>query len=350
MYHALTGQSPFVGQDPVQVLYQVIHHEPESIRKTNPTLSLDLVTITQKCMSKQPQDRIKSAAELARELELYLNGEPICSRPINGFVRMKRWCSRHPALAFLTSTTVVALLLGSVISIYFGLLAEQRSNRLTQTNVQLKQAEQKARRSADDAQLHASVATTQANIALQALESTLYDLQKVVIDDPAQQEQRRHLLKSVLSGLDDLNAGVVSADRILRCRATAIYGLAEVAHQLGDDSEQSGATASVPLFKEAIKDFQIIFDKNPENLMSALDLIDALSAFGEMLADAGRWQEARSCFQRALPICTKLATAQPDAPTTQGKLLELEVLSAEAMINTGIHYWYMEIGTSKRKI
>ncbi|QDT43006.1 Serine/threonine-protein kinase PknB [Gimesia alba] len=335
LYHALTGQAPFKGQDPVQVLYQVIHYEPASIRKIVPGLSLDLETITRKCMAKQPQDRMSSAAEVARELERYLKGEPIHSRPVNSFIRLQRWCSRHPALALLTSTTIVTLILGSVISIYFGLLANHRYTRLSETNIQLEDAERKATKSASDAQLQAEMATKQANIALQALESTLYDLQRVVMNDPAQQEQRRHLLQSVLNGLESLNTDVVSPDRLRRCRATANLGLAEVAVQLGDERGRTGATAAIPLYEKSIAEFQAIYEHNPENMAVVHDLIEALSSYGNMLVEAGQWKKAHESFLRALPICEKLCAAQPDQPVAQGSLLQLKTFDGECLIKTG---------------
>jgi eukaryotic-like serine/threonine-protein kinase len=333
LYHLLTGKAPFAGDEVGRVLYRVVHEPPCS--EFPPDVSRDLRTITLKCLSKQPAERYESAAAVARELDRYLRGEPIEARPPSRVGRAVRWCRRHPALAAMSTAALVAVIAGTAFSVYFGLLAQGRSVRLASANQQLQRAEREARRTANDAAAHAAVATEQANAAMQTLELTLYELQPVVTDDPAAQRQRKDLLSSVLQGLEGLNEEYISPPRLQRCRAHTILGLADVVRQLGNDSGQTGVAASRDLYRQAVEQFQTLRDSDPESVVAAGDLGNALKEFADTLAEAGEWREANRYFQQALPLCERLAAEFPDDPGIQSELAELEVFCGEGLTHTG---------------
>ena len=48
---------------------------------------------------KEPAQRYASAQDLANDLELYLQGEPITARPLGIAGRLMRWARRRPLLA-----------------------------------------------------------------------------------------------------------------------------------------------------------------------------------------------------------------------------------------------------------
>lgn len=65
-------------------------------------------------MNKEPSGRYDSAGALAADLERWLRGEPIRTRPASAAEKFRRWCGRKPALAGL-GAGVVGLLLVVVI-------------------------------------------------------------------------------------------------------------------------------------------------------------------------------------------------------------------------------------------
>jgi len=331
--HLLAGRPPFSGPEPAGVLYQVVHEEPSPQFRAD--VSRDLRTITLKCLAKRPSDRYESAAEVARELERFLEGRPIEARPLGQLEHLVRWYRRRPAVALMTFATLAAVVGGSAFSAYFGLLAHERANRVTESNFQLTLAELDSRRSANEAELQAAIATEHADGAMQMLELALYDLQDVVTDDPTEQQERKQLLDSVLRGLDDLQGGAISAERLLRCRAYANLGVADVMMQMGNDAGQTGVAASRESYVAAIEQFQSLLDADPNNLTSAGDFSNAVVAFADTLAEAGQWREANDLFQKALPIREQRATVFPDDPTIQGQLAELEIFCGEGLTFTG---------------
>jgi eukaryotic-like serine/threonine-protein kinase len=116
LYECLTGRPPFQGEAPVDVLLQVLEREPPPPHALDPKCPPDLETVCLKCLQKDPARRYGSAAELADDLEGWLRGEPITARPAGRAERLWRWCRRNPAVAALTGTVALLLLLTAVIS------------------------------------------------------------------------------------------------------------------------------------------------------------------------------------------------------------------------------------------
>ncbi|MCA9214558.1 MAG: serine/threonine protein kinase [Planctomycetales bacterium] len=77
LYHMLTGNAPFVANSPVDVVLKVLEQDPPLPRSIKPNVNRDLEMVTLRGMQK-PQDlRYSSAANLASDLEAFLNDEPL---------------------------------------------------------------------------------------------------------------------------------------------------------------------------------------------------------------------------------------------------------------------------------
>jgi tRNA A-37 threonylcarbamoyl transferase component Bud32 len=126
LYERLTGQTPFNGETPLELLRQVRDAEPPRPSSIMPGLNRDLETICLKGLEKDPAKRYGSAEALAEDLERWLRGEPIQARPVGQAERLWRWCRRNPVVAALSAGLVVALLAGTGISLAFALRAEER--------------------------------------------------------------------------------------------------------------------------------------------------------------------------------------------------------------------------------
>jgi len=115
LYNLLTGRPPFLASTVQETLRLVHETDPISPRALNPDVPPDLDTICLKCLEKSPPRRYASAQELHDELNRFLKGEPIHARAITSTERGWRWCRRHPAIASLAATIVVALTTTSAI-------------------------------------------------------------------------------------------------------------------------------------------------------------------------------------------------------------------------------------------
>lgn len=112
LYEMLTGRTPFVAGTPLETMRFVIEKEAPLPSSIVATVNRDLETICLKCLRKEPEQRYRSAEELAEDLERWLRHEPILARPTSLGERLRKWCRRHPALAATTAMLVVALVVG----------------------------------------------------------------------------------------------------------------------------------------------------------------------------------------------------------------------------------------------
>jgi WD40 repeat protein len=129
LYEILTGQPPFRAGTPLDTLLQVLEKEPEAPRKLQPRIDRDLETICLKCLEKEPQRRYASAEALAQDLDRYLAGEPIRSRPIRVWERGLRWARRRPALAALVAVSSVATLALGALAVGAAFTAQLRQEK-----------------------------------------------------------------------------------------------------------------------------------------------------------------------------------------------------------------------------
>ena len=114
MYELFTGDVPFHGDTPVEVLMSVLEQEPVPIRKINPKLPVDIETIVMKCLEKEPGRRYQSAKDLADDLQRYLEGDPISARPTTITYRLKRKLKKHkwPVVSVGIASLLIILLMG----------------------------------------------------------------------------------------------------------------------------------------------------------------------------------------------------------------------------------------------
>jgi GAF domain-containing protein/predicted Ser/Thr protein kinase len=70
LYEMLTRQPAFSGDSDVDLLYEIIHHQPRPAYDVNPDIPSDLQAIVDRCLAKDPEARYPSGKELCEELKL----------------------------------------------------------------------------------------------------------------------------------------------------------------------------------------------------------------------------------------------------------------------------------------
>lgn len=91
LYHMLTGEPPFQAASPVDTVMKVIEQDPLPPRQINRNVDRDLEIVAVHCLQKPPDLRYATAAELAADLEAYLNHEPIAARSAQFAQVISRW-------------------------------------------------------------------------------------------------------------------------------------------------------------------------------------------------------------------------------------------------------------------
>ncbi|MFT3880570.1 MAG: serine/threonine-protein kinase [Gemmatales bacterium] len=132
LYEMLTGRAPFVGTTPLETLVQVTERLPVPPRQLQPRIPRDLETVCLRCLAKDPAKRYASAADLADDLQRFLDGKPTVARPPGDLERLMMWSRRHPAIALLTTLLAVVI----VTSLVGLTLLNRRSETLRQQAVE----------------------------------------------------------------------------------------------------------------------------------------------------------------------------------------------------------------------
>ncbi|MCA8973537.1 MAG: serine/threonine protein kinase [Planctomycetes bacterium] len=152
LYEMLTLRRPFDGQNLQQVVYEICFKEPVSPQRHNPKVPRDLVTICQKALEKDPDNRYQSAVEFEADLQRFLRWEPIHARPAGALVRLSKWLHRHRTEAIAAAAVFVIAAGGLGYAWYSTALDDREADRLV-ADAKAKDAEGRHQAAFDSATL-----------------------------------------------------------------------------------------------------------------------------------------------------------------------------------------------------
>ncbi len=132
LFQLLTGELPFRGTAHL-LIQKVIHEDPPSPRRLDHRIPRDLETICLKCLEKDPRQRYSTADLVGEDLERYLSGRPIHSRPRSRIHRGLRWAYKNRAITVLAATVALSLLVGSVSSTWLAIRFRNSERVATQS-------------------------------------------------------------------------------------------------------------------------------------------------------------------------------------------------------------------------
>jgi WD40 repeat protein len=112
LYELLTGRPPILGTTISDTLHRIRTEPPRPPHEFWPKVPRDLEAICLKCLEKDPARRYDSAADLARDLERFLDHRPVRARRRSLLSAAGLWIRRQPVLAALLATLLVLPPLG----------------------------------------------------------------------------------------------------------------------------------------------------------------------------------------------------------------------------------------------
>ncbi len=123
----LTAKLPFEGGSAVEIMRRITEEDPEisSARVATTRVQHDLATLILRCLEKHPARRLSSAGFLADELDRFLDGKPIKSRPVGSFERLWKLALRNKAAAFAILGISVSLVAGTIVSTWQAIKATE---------------------------------------------------------------------------------------------------------------------------------------------------------------------------------------------------------------------------------
>jgi eukaryotic-like serine/threonine-protein kinase len=144
LYEILTGEPPFLASTALETIRKVMDDAPRTPRSLDSRVDRDLEMICLKCLEKEPERRYSSAAELADELQRWIDGAPLQIRPAGQSEVFWRWCKRQPAMAAAIGAVLAFFALAAAGSTFAAvqIRAAQRETEAILLRMQLEKADQ----------------------------------------------------------------------------------------------------------------------------------------------------------------------------------------------------------------
>jgi serine/threonine protein kinase/tetratricopeptide (TPR) repeat protein len=297
LYQALTGLPPFVGAEVVDVLMQVVHQDPVSVRRLQPKVPADLETVCLKCLAKEPGRRYPTALALADDLRRFRDGKPIQARPASALERSWRWGRRNPGVAGLTLALGLVLVTGLVAVTGLWLRAERNGRRAEEQQRQAARNLQEARRAVREHFVQIS------------------EIEQTAPADP--HELRRQQLAAALKYFQ----GFLDQDRD---NPAAQADLADAWYRVGLITRATGSQAEAArAFSAARALLEGLLERQPGQPDYARTLAQVHRNLGVLQRAGGRPGEAAASFEQALAFYRGLGGEGPLRPEDRRAVAEL---------------------------
>ncbi len=141
LYELLALRPAFVGSSRSELMERIRAQRPEPLRRVCPDIAEDLVVIIEKAMARDPADRYRDADAFRRDLQAFLDDQPIAARRLSSAAIALRWCRRNRGMAALALSTALAVVIAAATGwIGYGMTNEA----LRQADVALGQAKASA--------------------------------------------------------------------------------------------------------------------------------------------------------------------------------------------------------------
>ncbi len=142
LYALLTGQAPYRGHNSEVALFKARQHEFLPLRQVKRDVPRALEAICLKAMASDPEQRYRTAKDLAADVEQWLADQPVTAYREPLQARLGRWARRHkPAVAAVATMVLTALLVG-MGGLAAGMRAVKAEQRNTETALEQVTAEQ----------------------------------------------------------------------------------------------------------------------------------------------------------------------------------------------------------------
>jgi len=284
LYELVTLQS-VVGEtgSHAEIMRRITEAKVVPPRQINAKIPRDLDTIIVKAIAADPANRFSTCKDLAEDLQRFVDGRPIRSRPVTSVERLWRWGKRYPALATTTATSAILLLLVAVVAT-LGYRAE---------------SEQRKRAEATSAYAQEALDTVFDRFAVAQHSAEL--LNGASMSAPVLSQESAQMLVGLLPIFDRL-AELDDQSPDVRLRAT------EARKRVGDIQQRLGQ------FKKAIESYRLAAarynDTDDDNAAAnALRLADTFNNIGTCELMLGRIDDSQASYQISLEQLQPFASA-----------------------------------------
>lgn len=313
LYRLLTGCYPHDLSGPVVgVLRRIVDEEARPPREARPGLDPELESILLKALGKSPEERYASAGELALDVHNYLTAEPLIARPKTVAYFLRKRFRKHR----LAVGVAAAMVAGVFLLIGWGYTRErifryqaQQAQRVAQQQSQIAQSQTQRAEAAlklaqtqhVKAQQSAQQARVQKDLALEALNKLVFDVQEYLEQAPSASSLRESLLSDAIDSLQRLASSSETNDsRVDRSISVAYLRMGGVMESLGRQHDAQ------KMYDQALAVNQQAILENQENPLAQRGLFLSHVKLGDTALESGRLPAALVEYEKALGIAQQM--------------------------------------------
>jgi serine/threonine-protein kinase len=320
LYELLTGRLPFdlANRTPAEAVAIIAEREPEkpsavarrdeatgpAARPVSRAAWTDLDVLCLTAMHKDPQRRYRTVEALIRDIDHFLNGEPLEARADTVGYRLGKFVRRHRA-AVVAGTLSFALLLGMAI-FYTVRLAQER----TVAQAEAAKAQQVSEYLIGLFEASDPYTTDSSNVDAQVLLERGVERAETLADQPDVQSQMFDVLGRVYTTLSAYERGAPLLRRAIQLRRELPDHELETAESLANLGvlyRFAGQYDSAEVFlREALDLRERHVPANDASIATTLD------ALGVVLSNQGRYEEGETTYRRSLEIRRAIYADEPN--------------------------------------
>jgi tetratricopeptide (TPR) repeat protein len=299
LFELLSGRLPYdVNHRPLHLAVQTIREDdPSSLSSIHRQYRGDVETIAGKALEKDKARRYASAADLAADIQRYLEDEPIAARPPSSSYQLQKFVRRHKALVAGVAAIFVVLAAGVVASTSQAIRANRAGRAALMERDRASAAQRSATQERDRALNAEAAATSERNRALAA------EAQVVQQRDRVLEEKKR---------ADDEAATALAVNNFLQ---NDLLSQASARVQSRPDTKPDPDLKVRTALDRAAAGIPGKFDGQPTVEASIRQTI------GKAYFDLGVYPEAQRQWERAVELRRRiLGPDHPDTLTTMNDL------------------------------
>ncbi len=118
LYELLIRRPAFGSASRAELVRRILHESPPVPRSVEALVPRDLETIVMKAISREPNRRYETAADMAEDLRRFCADRPILARRTSIAERSQRWFRKNPVLAIVSSLATLMLLTVAGVSTF----------------------------------------------------------------------------------------------------------------------------------------------------------------------------------------------------------------------------------------
>ncbi|QEH31955.1 Serine/threonine-protein kinase pkn5 [Aquisphaera giovannonii] len=324
LYELLALRPAFDESDRASLMRQVTQEDPPRLRRLNRAVPPDLETIIHKAMSRDPGARYRGAAEMADDLQRFLDGRPIRARRVSPSERLYRWARRNPALAAslgLAAVLLVGTTIGAVVGMArFRTIAREARDAASAADSARAEAVAagrlaESRRIEAEAQrrrAEASLAESQASLVLarKAVDDSFTKVsESTLLDVPGLRPLRRQLLESSLPFYEEFlrRHGGNDPTGLAELAATQ-YRVARVLSETGRGEQAEER------FRRAIALYDQALAARPGDASLREAQAEAWHRYADHFFLGGRMERSGEPYAKAVALREQLSAQHPGEP------------------------------------